>query len=117
MLGSARDRAAVWGERLRRYERSGLTVAAFCQREGVSVPSFYQWRRRLTETSGRQAKAAPRLAASPAFQPVLLSGGGIVNIELPSGVRLELPAQQVQLVRAVMAELLLAESASRQGDA
>lgn len=108
-------KAAVWGERLRRYERSGLTVAAFCQGERVSVPSFYHWRRRLAGTSaGRRPKNPARPAASPAFQPVLLSGSGVVSIELPSGIRMELPAQ-VQLVRAVVAELLHGEN-GRAGD-
>lgn len=37
----------VWRERLRRYHRDGGTVVRFCQQEGVSVASFYAWRRRL----------------------------------------------------------------------
>jgi hypothetical protein len=40
---------------------------------------------------------------------VILSGGDVVAVELPSGVRMELPAGQVALVRAVLAELLQAE--------
>ena len=106
----------VWRERLRRYERSKGTVAEFCQREGVSVPSFYQWRRRLAETS-----ASPRQAVVPrspaAFQQVLLSGSGVVAIELPSGVRVELPAEQESLVRAVVADLLRPPSGDGTGDA
>jgi transposase-like protein len=120
MLGS-QDRATVWGERLRRYERSGLTVAEFCQREGVSAPSFYQWRRRLFETSdGPRAKRVARMQrceTAAAFQQVMLTGGGVVAIELPNGVRMELPAHQASLVRAVVAELLRSESGGAAGDA
>jgi transposase-like protein len=108
-MRSGQDRAATWGERLGRYERAGQTVAEFCRQEGVSVPSFYQWRKRLAQPSSRSA------ARLPAFQQVLLSGG-VVAVELPSGVRMELPAEHVQLVRAVVAELLEAELGRRRGD-
>ena len=37
----------IWRQRLRRFERGRLTIAAFCQAEGVSAASFYQWRRIL----------------------------------------------------------------------
>ena len=36
-----------WLDRMQRYAASGLTVAAFCVSESVSIPSFYQWRRKL----------------------------------------------------------------------
>jgi hypothetical protein len=60
--------------------------------------------------------AAQHSGRPPAFQPVLVPGGGVVAVELPSGVRLELPAQQLQLVRAVLAELLEAEAGCLRGD-
>ena len=41
-------RTRLWLDRLNRQVTSGLTVAQFCQRENISPPSFYQWRRRLT---------------------------------------------------------------------
>jgi hypothetical protein len=43
--------------------------------------------------------------------------GGVVAIEFPSGVRVELPAAQVSLVRAALAELLQAEPGRITGDA
>lgn len=121
MLGSRRERAAVWRERLRRYEDSEQTVAEFCHAEGVSVASFYQWRRRFAQPSKRSpvSQSSSRRSTttpSPAFQQVVLSGGAVVAIELPSGVRVEVPAQQVPLVRAVMAELLAAEAGRLVGD-
>lgn len=113
MLGSGK--AAVWRERLRRYRGSGLTVAEFCRREQVSVPSFYQWRRRWGESASAAGSAGPRSSPSgalarresaQAFQQVMLSGGSVVAIELPSGVRMELPAENLPVVRAVVCELL-----------
>ena len=37
----------AWRQRLLNYERWSGAVAGFCDREGVSVVSFYQWRRKL----------------------------------------------------------------------
>lgn len=118
MAGSGKAR--VWRERLRRYGVSGLTVAEFCRRERVSVPSFYHWRQKLGARSSPGSRSTrysrgSKFDAAPAFQQVMLAGGGVVAIELPSGVRMELPAQQVQLVRAVMAELLEAETSRPAG--
>ncbi|MFN5900892.1 MAG: IS66 family insertion sequence element accessory protein TnpA [Planctomyces sp.] len=36
-----------WIQRFRRRETSGLTVATFCEWEGVSVAAFYRWRKKL----------------------------------------------------------------------
>ena len=41
------DAAGRWRELLRKHRASGLSVAAFCRRSGISQPSFYVWRRRL----------------------------------------------------------------------
>ena len=115
MLGS-QDRVALWSERLRRYERSKCTVAQFCLREEVSVASFYQWRRRLSElsTALRAEPAVPlKHREAAAFQRVLLTDGGVVVIELPNGVRVELPAQQTALVQSVVAALLHGEAGRR----
>ena len=36
-----------WRSRMAKFRRSNLTAVEFCRREGVSSPSFYQWRKRL----------------------------------------------------------------------
>jgi transposase len=36
-----------WQRVLARWQRSGLSVRAFCQQHQLSVPSFYWWRRKL----------------------------------------------------------------------
>ena len=40
-----------WRDRHRRFESSDLTVAAYCQAEGVSPAGFYQWRKKLGDSS------------------------------------------------------------------
>jgi len=89
------DRERAWRERLRRQTSSGLSIAAFCAREGVSSASFYAWRRRLT-TRPHPARPEPSL-----FLPLHLGStprqtdsvlGRAVEIELPHQVRLRLDA-------------------------
>lgn len=55
-----------WVERLRRFSALGMTVAGFCDVEGVSVSAFYLWRRKLAagrvvkETGTTACDSAPR---------------------------------------------------------
>ena len=55
-----------WVERLRRFSALGMTVAGFCDAEGVSVSAFYLWRRKLAagrvvkETGTTACDLAPR---------------------------------------------------------
>jgi hypothetical protein len=107
------DKSAVWTDRLRRYQQSGLSVAQFCDQEGVSTPSFYQWKKRLAQASApRSLLGATKKArqVEAAFQQLtLVPSTAVVAIEWANGVRMELPAENVPLVRAVVAELLHAD--------
>ena len=107
--------AREWRDRVCRFEQCGLTVAEFCQREGYSAASFYQWRRRLADASEFNQKAA--------FVPVELSTAALtfpnqnepgeqtdLRIELPGGglVRLDADAtdqQQCRLIRNIIRSL------------
>ncbi len=41
------QRRAHWRERLADQARSGLGVAAFCEKGGIATKTFYGWRARL----------------------------------------------------------------------
>lgn len=45
----------TWREVLGRFECSGMSVLAFCKREGVSANSFRRWRSRLAPRPSIQA--------------------------------------------------------------
>jgi hypothetical protein len=82
----------LWRQRLRRQSITGLSVAAFCSREGVTLASFYYWKRRLSaprEPTSRPALFVPvRVQDGPhEFRPRVACG---VEIELPHRVRLRL---------------------------
>ena len=93
-------REGVWRRRLERFQKAGLSVARFCRREGVSVPSFYQWRKRLGAVAGRTP--GQRQPAEPAtFLPVTLRAAH-VEVRLPNGVRVQLPAGDDVALRVVI---------------
>ncbi len=56
------EREAYWRDVVSRQAASGQTVAMFCQREKISPPSFYVWRKKLK-----------RQATSPQFVPITIS--------------------------------------------
>jgi hypothetical protein len=52
-----------WRALLSRFSGSGLSVAAFCEREALSTASFYRWRSLIEGHEGHAALAAPSQAA------------------------------------------------------
>src|SRR6267154_1055125 len=94
----------VWSERLRRYANSGLTVAAFCLRERVSVPSFYYWRRKLPAMAGTSGSAPGRRLGrglqKQDFVPVAIRNSPAIKMRLPNGAQLWLPAGDAALLSA-----------------
>ncbi len=65
----------AWRGRMIRFRRGTLTVVEFCRREGVSVPSFYAWRKRLepaVEPKSRGERSRGACRASPRTQHVCL---------------------------------------------
>ena len=53
-----------WIQRLRRRETSGLTVATFCEQQGVSVAAFCNWQKKLR--AGRSGGRSTAGIALPA---------------------------------------------------
>ena len=79
-----------WIDRLRRFDASEQTVAQFCAQEGISGPSFYQWKHRLAQEADSNSPAIPEIL------PLHLSAGPvpeILEVILPSGTSLRLPSQ------------------------
>ena len=99
----------IWSERLRRYAKSGLTVTAFCERERVSVPSFYYWRRKLPTMAGASAGSPgrrPGAARAPQkreFVPIAIRNSAAIKMRLPNGAQLWLPAGDATLLSAAIA--------------
>ena len=62
--GQRRD-ADGWRGLMRQFAESGLTVAQFCEREGLATASFYRWRSRLGASTARKVRLSRREASTP----------------------------------------------------
>ncbi len=58
------DKEHYWRQLIQRWQHSGLSVPAFCQRHRLAVPSFYAWRRTL-RLRDRLADPAPPVTFLP----------------------------------------------------
>src|SRR5688572_22662694 len=98
----------AWAERLARFADSGLSPAQFCAHEGVSLPSFYSWRRRLAPPAADAGPAADGPAtAGPRLLPVHLAPpAAAVELVLPHGAVLRLvPGCDLAFVRSLVLAL------------
>jgi hypothetical protein len=59
---------ALWRERVRRQEASGLTIAQFCAQECVARSKFHAWKRRFRLMD--PTAQFPALPTASAFVPV-----------------------------------------------
>ena len=101
---NVREAESTWRGRMARFRGGTLTVVEFCRREGVSVPSFYQWRKRLEPATEPRllGENSPAGQASSLFVPVKVSSTPMAEIEFPSGVRVRVPATNVDAIRAAI---------------
>jgi transposase-like protein len=105
---SGSGKGAAWRRRVRRFERAGMTVERFCGEEGVSESSFYRWRKLLAERPGATGDGD----CMPAFKAVRVTAGdAAMSIRLLGGARVEVPTGNLDVVRAVMGELLQGDAA------
>ena len=95
-VGSRPEKIEEWTSRLGRYEESCQTIAQFCRVEGVSQPSFYQWKKKL-EDSARDFQPVRIVSASnPSRRETIVRLGSDLEIELGSDLSVvECVVQQV----------------------
>jgi len=138
------EKRREWDDRLARRESSGLTVAEFCEWEGVSVAAFYQWRRKFSGKSESRPSPAQRaslmsrdgsvlrspLTNTSAFLPVQLTASKTITdsrgpartvaafphieIQLPNGVCVFVPMSDTSTLREVL--IAASELSSAQED-
>ncbi len=115
-----------WAERIRRRLESGLTVAEFCEWEGVSVATYYNWQKKLRGTKSRSQSVAlvtpevrsqrslqkasflpvhvmPTAAAHAVQATATASPATRIEIQLPNGVRVFVPISDSETVENTLA--------------
>ena len=112
--GPARSAAKerLWRQHVSRQARSKLTVRDFCAQAGISEPSFYTWRSELARrdsVTGRPVRSEPTAprrttASTPRFLPVTIAPpvASHVEVVLPSGLLVRVPAQDTAALRTVL---------------
>jgi hypothetical protein len=112
------ERERIWRDRIAWQQQSGMTVAECCDADGVSVASFYRWKKLLSKSGRQRAGRGSRrqIEQPPAFIPITLHHSvlaptmsaddssdnmaqghsddgtvGSLRVELPNGVVIHLP--------------------------
>jgi len=71
--GVDRRKLAAWRRRLARQQASGLTLAAFCRQERVSVSLWKYWQRQV-EREATVVSVAPPVRPAMPFAPAARGG-------------------------------------------
>jgi hypothetical protein len=86
--GRARDerKERQWRRWIGEWQASGLSVRAFCERRGLTVASFYAWRRVLQRRAAEKAAFVPVQVVADTVPErasaleVVLAGGRTVRV-------------------------------------
>ena len=76
------EKLTYWQQHIDSWKNSGLSQQNYCKQNELTFSSFGYWRGRLKKNQ----------AASGKLIPVSISRASLINIYLPSGVRIETPA-------------------------
>jgi transposase-like protein len=113
-----------WTDRLDRYRQSDRTVSEFCRKEGISTPSFYQWKKKLAsepdnggqarsiaDRASQQVQSTQRQGDSTStgsgFQSVELlpTSSSVTTIRLPNGIEIEV-GSDLRVIDLLVKQLL-----------
>lgn len=110
-------RCREWEDRFRRYMHSGLSVTEFCEWEGISTATFYNWRKKLAAGGGpvRSSDRSPDWNEPPlpidrtSFLPVRVtptlvatSQTSRVEIRLTNGAIILVPGDDADAIETVI---------------
>jgi transposase-like protein len=80
------NQAEIWEQRLKEYEQSGQTIAAWCKHNNIKRNQFFYWRRKLRPKK-KQESQIKWIAAS--HNPAQASGINVtlgqIKIEITPG--------------------------------
>ena len=124
--GPDMEKWRIWQDRVERFHRSGQTVAVFCAAEGVSQPSFYGWKKRLTDrttTNGQPSsptteanKLSRFQAVEVASMPLQATGARATTVRIDGAIEIELGTELAvvdQVVQSLVRQILEMHSDQR----
>ena len=95
-----------WRDLVERQRASGLSVAAFCRRDGVAASSFFAWKRKLGFVPATPAFVEATVAGTPPTRPPTTRSAGRVEVRLRGGRRVRVgPGFDRDLLAEVVAAL------------
>ena len=92
MESTVSDRSARWRGLLARQISSGLSIAAFCRREGVALSTFHWWKRKLAPAGGCGSPGAVDWVEAQPMTLPSFPGGAAVRLGNASGLWIEFAA-------------------------
>lgn len=113
------EKRRAWEMRFERFRTSGLSIGRFCERERVSVHTFYYWAKRVGPNSARPSTLAagnPPRRSRPSVKPAATTGkianAALVRFSWNAGVEVSVPADCLSVIRC-LAECLQHAQAAR----
>jgi len=94
-----------WQDHLEAAQGSGMTVADYARRHGLSLSAMYSARYALKRRKAMGAQARGRVAQGGFVRVVAPSSRGRLTARLPNGVELALEADDPSTVQAVLSAL------------
>jgi transposase len=79
-----------WRRMVRQWRGSGLSVRAFCDKQGLSEPRFYVWRRTLAERDSATVHFVPVQVAAESKPTAADASAGAVELVLGAGRHLRI---------------------------
>jgi hypothetical protein len=109
-----RSLVTVWRDRIERQQRSGLSIQAFCQEEGVAQGTFSACKRRgkaerqpvVLDATGDVASAAvPRESRRERFLEIPLNLDSSIQVRFADGTTVHVPAAQMAVTLQTLQSL------------
>ena len=99
------ERERFWRKLVAGQARSGVSIRAWCDRHGVSEPSYYFWRRELARRKEQRQGVNPQIVPVEVSPPSPLSQCDL-EIELPGRILVRVgPGCNLDLLRHALAVL------------
>ena len=83
-----------WIERIKAWEKSGISQREYCREKNISFSAFQYWRKRL--------KKKPEQFVEIRVKPVEQSDYSTTIIELPNGIILEIEKTDFEAVKRLL---------------